>query len=464
MNAKYLRLMIAATAALFISASCSEKEEAGDGQASDARLRKDAYEWNEQQAVIETVGAGRVTFSVTISGDWCSLAQGSLQSSASNLSAGSRVTIYMKPNMTTADRRTSIGIVFSDGESRVLTLLQRCESPSDDPQEPDDPQDPENPDDPDEPEWVAHSWGELPEYVRNDDYIHKTYYAAMSDNSTVRNYSVCFDKSRKVSRWVAYPMHEAYMTYSDYPAEKSGGRTNAWAFDDAVTEYSSVRLPGSYGYYTILSRYDEAADAYDTATKPVIRHGWQQNVPEGAYNDRPENTSLGLARGHMLPSASRVNSFAVNAQTFYATNMMPQVQAFNESSWSKVEDYTRKSTCPDTLYVVVGTLYESGSYTINARNRENIGVPSHCYKLLLRTKSGTTGRSIGEIKSADELICIGFLFRNSSDDKSKTPSAAAVSVAEIEQRTGFRFFCNIDPSIAQSVKSQKNIGDWPAFR
>ena len=448
-----LLLFVAAVAAIFLS-SCREHDFYA-GMASDAVLRKAAYEWNQTQAEVQTFGERGVTLSVEVAGDWCSLSPYCSGSTLNNLPANSRVTIYMKPNRSDSDREAAVTVRFSDGTVVVLTLTQRCENSSgaDDNAE-------------DDYVWVSRSWGELPEYAEGADLIHKSYYTTLADNSRVRNYSVCFDRSKKVSRWVAYPLHEVYMPAgSDYPAKTTGGRTDAWAFDDAVTEYSATKNPDlGYGYYNILSVYDASADAYDTATPPVIRHSWQQNVPAGAYNDRDENTALGLARGHMLPSASRVSTFAANAQTFYATNMMPQVQSFNQASWAKVEDAARESVCADTLYVVVGTLYESGSYTIDARDRENIGVPSHCYKLLLRTRSGATGKSIGDIESADELICIGFLFNNSDGDKNRTPSSAAVSVSEIESRTGFKFFCNLNPAIADRVKSQKNIGDWPAFR
>ena len=37
---------------------------------------------------------------------------------------------------------------------------------------------------------------------------------------------------------------------------------------------------------------------------------------------------------------------------------------------------------------------------------------------------------------------------------------AVVSVAEIERRTGFKFFRNLDPKIADKVKQQKNLSAW----
>ena len=87
-------------------------------------------------------------------------------------------------------------------------------------------------------------------------------------------------------------------------------------------------------------------------------------------------------------------------------------------------------------------------------------MPSHCFKILLRTKSGNTKKNISDIKSADELMCIGFLFENNENGTNSSLKNAAISVAEIERRSGFSFYRNLDPEIADEVKSQKNFSAW----
>ena len=158
----------------------------------------------------------------------------------------------------------------------------------------------------------------------------------------------------------------------------------------------------------------------------------------------------------MLPSASRYSTYDTNAQTFYATNMMPQNSTFNQGVWGQLENAVRKNICADTLYVVVGTLFEN-STTFTSRGRK-ITRPSHCYKLLLRTRGGNTKKSISQITDADEITAIGFLFENQASATSY--DKAVVSIAENEERTGFTFFQNLDASIAKQVKAQKNINDW----
>ena len=301
------------------------------------------------------------------------------------------------------ERTAKAIIVFSDGFSKEFTLRQLAMT--------------ENPD-------YDRAWGEQPAQKIGTSLVYKTYYTTLSNNRRVRNFSICYDLDKLVPHWVAYPVHKAYLG--------SQPRTNAWSFDD---------------YY-----YSQSGVAKYQPTNPIIPQDKQQNIVSGAYG-------TGDQRGHMLPSATRLYDYNTNAQTFYATNMMPQNGDFNGGVWANLEGKVRGKSCSDTLFVVTGTLFEAGSYQFTARGRK-ITRPSHAYKLLLRTKSGSTGKPIANITSADDLMCIGFVFENNYTGANTTIPQAVVSVAEIERRTGFKFFRNLDPKIADKVKSQKNLSAW----
>lgn len=329
---------------------------------------------------------------------------------------GTSFYIWFDRNETTSVRSGEVTVKFSNGTSFVLPFSQWGLSDTAD---------------------YSRAWGEQPAYKENVNYIHKTYFTTLSGQTTpVRNYSICYDLQKLVSHWVAYPIHSSY----------TGGsfrtRTDAWAFDDAVTTQ-----PTNGGSYKDNLRY--------VITYPEIPQNKQQNIIRGSYGD----AEWGLNRGHMLPSASRYSTWMTNAQTFYATNMFPQNGSLNSGKWASLESNARNAVCRDTLFCVVGTLYEAGSRQIYSRSR-TITVPSHCYKLLLRTKSGNTGKRISEINNADEIIAIGFLWENAEDGNRVSVENAAVSIEEIERRSGFKFFQNLNPEIATDVKRQKNYSDW----
>ena len=357
---------------------------------SKALLSQTTVGWDEQTVTLTTSGDARYNWeSAIVEGyEWASFSDSSEQISKKG-KVGSTATIFFGKNDTTASRTATVYIKFSDGFKTTIQFEQLGMS---------------------ENASYDRMWAEQPAQTMDEALIHKTYYTTLADGKYVRNYSICYDTNKLVSRWVAYPLHTCYTT-------PSLSRTNAWAFD------------------------------------PDLPESIQQNIVSGGYND---GGNLRLDRGHMLPSASRYSTYDTNAQTFYATNMMPQNSTFNQGVWGQLENAVRKNICADTLYVVVGTLFEN-STTFTSRGRK-ITRPSHCYKLLLRTRGGNTKKSISQITDADEITAIGFLFENQASATSY--DKAVVSIAEIEERTGFTFFQNLDASIAKQVKAQKNINDW----
>ena len=255
------------------------------------------------------------------------------------------------------------------------------------------------------------AWAEQPQYEENSSYIYKTYYTTLANSKYVRNYSICYDADKKVARWVAYPLHTSYTT-------PNTERTNAWAYDPNTQ---------------------------------------QPTIPESDQQYIIQTYGSGYDRGHQCPSADRYSTDATNEMTFYATNMMPQNSRFNSGVWGTLENKVRENMVKDTLYVVTGT-YFGDSQTTTDRKGNVIGVPSDCWKVLLRTKKGNTGKRIEEC-TADELMGIGFWFANASSSTG-SPAEYSMSIAEVERKTGFTFFRNLPAEAAEAVKRQNDPGAW----
>lgn len=255
-------------------------------------------------------------------------------------------------------------------------------------------------------------WAEQPQFEESSDYIYKTYFTTLSESSRlVRNYSICYDTDKKVARWVAYPLHTCYTM-------PSLDRTNAWAYDP---NNQMPEIPQSVQQYVI------------------------------------ESYGTGYARGHQCPSADRYSTVATNEMTFYATNMMPQNSNFNSGVWGTLENKVRANIVKDTLYVVTGAWF-GDTQTMTDRKGNRIGVPTDCWKVLLRTKKGNTGKRVQDC-TADELIGIGFWMPNASSTGG-TPAQYTVTIAEVEERTGFTFFRNLPEEVAAAVKQQNVPADW----
>lgn len=409
------------SAMLLLFAGCGDSSDEGAG-ASEAAIAVATVNYNITSNTIVTRGAAGLTYRAEIetSGQWCSfalLSSGQAPVLEKSGDVGTPIFLYMQSNTTPDDRTATIRIRFSDDYTAILTCTQRGYTATAD---------------------YDRSWGEQPWFAASDDYIYKTYYTTINGR-TVRNYSVCFDRSKHVSNWVAYPVHALYTTFGGYQNKNSSGRTDAWAFDDTITEYAD----NSKGYVA-LGR---------TITQPEIPESEQQNILSTyGYN--------GMSRGHMLASATRLATWMTNAQTFYATNMMPQNSPFNSGSWATLESKERLwagSGRNDTLWVVTGATFKSSETFSNNGNR--VAVPSNCWKVMLRIRSGSGSKQLSEC-TADELKAIGFYYANAQSANSVSNRDAARSVKEIEQLTGFEFFRNLPEEIADQVKGSYDPSLW----
>lgn len=399
-------LLVTMPAMLVLFAGCGDKDDGGDKE-SLATLVAETVSSSTTTNKISTQGPSGITFEATIvsqggDAEWCSFDLNKQVSSAGG-NVGDPAYLYLDKNNSDDDRTARIDVTYTNGYSTSLTLTQRAAGFID----------------------YDRSWGEQPEYRSDDAYIYKTYYATFVSNQffpggKLRNYSVCYDVDRHISHWVAYPIFKkVYET-------------------------------------PVLSRVNDFN--YDPNDQlPVIPTRDQQYIGTGG-NGRGYG-AWGYDRGHMLPQASRYNNYEPNRMTYYGTNMMPQNSTLNQNIWATLEGKVRGwggLQTYDTLYVVTGAAFKSTKTIDNANGP--IAVPSHCWKVLLRQR-GNQNRQISQFK-ADELKAIGFVFTNDDAGAATSIESAVRSVKEIEELTGFKFFRNLDPAVADAVKSQKNLADW----
>ena len=168
-------------------------------------------------------------------------------------------------------------------------------------------------------------------------------------------------------------------------------------------------------------------------------------VAKGSASKRDYRGS-GYDRGHLVPAGDMTFSAKAMSETFYLSNMSPQVRNFNGGIWRELEQSVRYWTKKwGRLYVVSGPV-------LTEEIRERIGgngvsVPEQYYKVLLDLDE-------------PEIKAIGFLMPNEvSTDPLK---AYAVPIDEIEELTGVDFFSNIinDPKLEAKLERGYNIRQW----
>lgn len=290
------------------------------------------------------------------------------------------------------------------------------------------------------------------------DHRAKTY----KTKQNVRNYEACYDIRRHNPMWVAYPCHEIYW---------EGGYTrpkpDPWRPDPKFSESEQSII-----YASDWADWPWGTVSKDDLKSPNDKYQYWSGVSTGKYT----------TRGHLMRSAERGagkwnNLFKLNEQTFYPTNIAPElyknVDTDGNSHWDMVEGILpNKWRCSDTIYVVVGCWYDNdewklfdavSGYDKSDKSKECI-MPKARYKLVLRTKSGNTGKPIWQC-SADEVMAIGFWFPQSftGEKLSSLPPLAdyIYSVSDIEKKIGSEF--NFFPLAPEGVKDSYNINDWPGL-
>ena len=192
------------------------------------------------------------------------------------------------------------------------------------------------------------------------------------------------------------------------------------------------------------------------------------SIPRSPSTPSPCCATLTATTRAAICSVERTVTREANAQTFYASNIAPQLgRGFNAANgaWNNLEIFVDRQICADTLYVVTGCLFadytDAGGRTVEASATHNkndgaaVAVPTAYYKALLRTRAGDTGRRAADCKSS-ELKCAAFVVGH-YDAKGRKPSAAdMMSVAELERLTGEIFFANIPAAPKHAAAAR----DW----
>ncbi|MGE5313688.1 MAG: DNA/RNA non-specific endonuclease [Acidobacteriota bacterium] len=152
----------------------------------------------------------------------------------------------------------------------------------------------------------------------------------------------------------------------------------------------------------------------------------------------------GYDKGHLCPAADMKWSASAMDETFYMSNMTPQVPGFNRGIWKKLEDQVREWAVDlRDVYVVTGAVLQDSLATIGKRNA--VSVPKYFYKIVMEYHD-------------HEKKAIAFLLPNESSD---APIAAyAVPIDSIETLTKINFFPSLSDSLESKLESSVNISDW----
>ncbi|VFB15093.1 DNA/RNA non-specific endonuclease [Bacteroides heparinolyticus] len=180
----------------------------------------------------------------------------------------------------------------------------------------------------------------------------------------------------------------------------------------------------------------------------------------------------GFDKGHICASEDRVYSKEANEQTFYYSNISPQIHDFNSHFWAGVEEQIRKwgRSIPniyDKVYVTkggtlnhllknfTGTIADLNGITPATNDKgftfKGLACPQYYYAAILSEKNGV-------------YHAIAFLIEH-KEGLPKNPTAKemqqyVVSIDVLEQKTDLDFFCNLPDDIEKKVEEAYSLTDW----
>lgn len=180
-----------------------------------------------------------------------------------------------------------------------------------------------------------------------------------------------------------------------------------------------------------------------------------------------------FSRGHLCPSQDRQCSKEQNKQTFYLTNMQPQWQKHNGGLWGNLETLVHnyatkpsftKTTC-DTLYVVkaatitdkvnidgteVDGIYPDITCGTEGTAIHQLLVPKYFYMAILHYNKAT---------NTYQGVAFWTLHQDANDTNTNL-NDYAITIDELEKRTGIDFFCNLPDEIENEVESKVDTEFW----
>lgn len=245
------------------------------------------------------------------------------------------------------------------------------------------------------------------------------------------NFCTEFDTSKKSQRWSCYAVYKSNNL-------KDWNRNN-WKSKEGV-------LWNGKTWYKDPFQID-----------PEIPANVQPGVSEFSSSSLPSEGITYFQRGHIVASEDRICSKDVNGQTFYMTNMQPQIGEFNTGIWEKMEEKIRSfltynmskqaAHANDTMYVCKGGTIDKSEQILGYTKNKFI-VPKYFFAaVMIKNKSGHKA--------------IGFWFEHKKDyPPTEKLSAHIVNIAKLEELTGIDFFCNLPDDEERQIE---NVNITPSY-
>lgn len=201
----------------------------------------------------------------------------------------------------------------------------------------------------------------------------------------------------------------------------------------------------SYNKHWKIANWASYELTADETAGDVGRHSSFSSDPQvtaGSATDADYRKS-GYDRGHLVPAADMKWSSSAMKESFYLSNICPQVGGLNRGRWKELENDVRRWAVADSaLIVICGPIVGDSPSRIGSNN---VVVPDGFYKVVLSPY-------------VDPPQAIGFIFANRAT--TDPLRAHVVSVDSVETVTQLDFFAVLPDDIEALLEAHVDTVYW----
>jgi len=179
------------------------------------------------------------------------------------------------------------------------------------------------------------------------------------------------------------------------------------------------------------------------STQKVDRSNDFRPDPElpSSASDMKDYTKSGYDKGHLAPAEDMRYSAKGESESFYMSNMSPQIQGFNRGVWKRLEKQVRRFAHDEgSIVVVTGPIFPS----FGGRKLGEMSVASKFYKVVY--------------SEGPKPKMIGFIVPHESTASDVTKFVC--TVGKVEEETGLKFFSKLPRDVQKELKTKSSPTDW----
>ncbi|MFY9590988.1 MAG: DNA/RNA non-specific endonuclease [Bacteroidales bacterium] len=158
---------------------------------------------------------------------------------------------------------------------------------------------------------------------------------------------------------------------------------------------------------------------------------------------------FGYDRGHLAPSADFRWSEKALSESYYYSNMTPQLPEFNREIWAKIEDFLRQyiyNNPTKDIYIVTAPVIKD-DLKKQERSKNKISIPEYHYKIAVDLEDKK-----------------GIAFLVPQKNLGNPIEYYVVTIDSIENITNINFYPKLSEQDEKLIESESDIGKWRSGR